>query len=404
MRNRYDVGRDPLMVETAIENPQTEVYAKFLKGPPVFDRGDNSPLVVSRHDDIVFINQQKTVLGNGDAGPQMGDMQRLIPLDIDGEEHTRFRRLLDPLFAPKSKTSQIAGLDVEVRRLANALIDDFIDSGEVELYSQFCTPLPTIIFVSLLGLPESDREFFLQFKNDIIHPTGGSPEADAELRQAAALRMFVYLNDQLDLRESNPGAYAGLLAGLTEAEAEADGVKLTRQEQLNIAFLLMIAGLDTITGTLSLMFSRLARHPFEQQAVRENPGLVASAVEELLRWESAVQWGHRLATEDMVLPSGYHVKAGDHLQLLWAAGNIDESACPGAMSVQLDRTGNRHMAFATGIHRCLGSHLARMELKCALEVFHKRIAEYHIKPGESVRYSGSTVRSAEYLPLLVKAG
>jgi cytochrome P450 len=401
MRNRYDVGHDPLMVETAIENPQTEVYAKFLDGAPVFDRGDNSPLVVSRHDDIVFINQQKTVLGNGDAGPQMGDMQRLIPLDIDGDEHTRFRRLLDPLFAPKSKTSQIAGLDVEVRRLANVLIDDFIDSGEVELYSQFCTPLPTIIFVSLLGLPESDRGFFLGVKDDIIHPNGGSPEGDAELRLNAAMRMFTYLNEQLEQREGNPDGYTGLLAGLVTAEA--DGVKLTRQEQLNVAFLLMIAGLDTVTGALSLMFSRLARHPEEQQAVRENPELVASTVEELLRWESPVQCGHRLATEDMELPSGYQVKAGDHLQLLWAAGNIDETACPGGMSVQLDRKANRHMAFATGIHRCLGSHLARMELKCALEEFHNRIAEYHVKPGEAVRYSGSTVRSAEYLPLLVKA-
>lgn len=83
----------------------------------------------------------------------MGEMQRLIPLDIDGEEHTRFRRLLEPSFASKSNTSQIAGLDVEVRRLANSRIHDFIDACEVELYSQFCTPLRTIIFVSMLGLP-----------------------------------------------------------------------------------------------------------------------------------------------------------------------------------------------------------------------------------------------------------
>jgi cytochrome P450 len=402
MRNRYDIGHDPLLVETGTENPQTEVYASFFEGAPVHDRGDNSPLVVSRYDDIVFINQQKTVLGNGDAGPQMGDMQRLIPLDIDGEEHTRFRRLLDPLFAPKSATSQIAGLEVEVRRLANSLIDDFIDAGEVELYSQFCTPLPTIIFVSMLGLPESDRDFFLQFKDDIVHPHGGSPEADNELRINAAMRMFGYLNEQVELREQDPTQYPGLLTGLVTAEA--DGAKLTRQEVLNVAFLLMIAGLDTVTGALSLMFSRLARHPEDQQALREDPGLIASAVEELLRWESPVQCGHRLPTEDLTLPSGYQVKAGDHLQLLWAAGNLDESVCPGAMSVQLDRKGIRHVAFASGVHRCLGSHLARMELKCALEEFHRRIAEYHIKPGESVRYSsGSTVRSAERLPLQVKA-
>jgi cytochrome P450 len=402
MRNRYDVGTDPLMTESAIENPQTEVYEKFLQlGDPVFDRGDNSPLVVSRHDDIVFINQQKSVLGNGDAGPQMGDMQRLIPLDIDGDEHTKFRRLLDPLFAPKAKTSQIANLEPEVRRLANALIDEFIDVGQVELYRQFCTPLPTIIFVSLLGLPDSDRPFFLQIKDDMIHPSGGSPEADAELRLNAAMRMFGYLDEQFNLRDADPDKYPGLLTGLTTAEV--DGEKLTHQEQLNIAFLLIIAGLDTVTGALSLMFSRLARHPEEQQAVRDDPALVTSTVEELLRWESPVQCGHRLATEDMTLPSGYHVQAGDHLQLLWAAGNIDESFCPGAMSVQLDRTNNRHVAFASGAHRCLGSHLARMELKCALEEFHNRIAEYHVTPGESVRYGGSTVRCADYLPLIVKA-
>lgn len=402
MRNRYDIGSDPLMAESAIENPQTEVYEKFLqRDEPVFDRGDNSPLVVSRHDDIVFINQQKSVLGNGDAGPQMGAMQRLIPLDIDGDEHTKFRRLLDPLFAPKAKTSQIANLEPEVRRLANTLIDEFIDVGQVELYEKFCTPLPTIIFVSMLGLPDSDRTFFLEFKDDIVHAAGGSPEADAELRISAAMRMFGYLDEQLKLRNANPEQYPGLLTGLISAEVE--GERLTHQEQLNISFLLMIAGLDTVTGALSLMFSRLARHPEEQQALREDPALVSSTVEELLRWESPVQCGHRLATEDLTLPSGYHVKAGDHLQLLWAAGNIDKISCPEAMSVQLDRKNNRHVAFASGAHRCLGSHLARMELKCALEEFHRRIAEYHLVPGESIRYGSSTVRCAEYLPLLVKA-
>lgn len=402
MRNRYDIGSDPLMAESAIENPQTEVYEKFLqRDEPVFDRGDNSPLVVSRHDDIVFINQQKSVLGNGDAGPQMGAMQRLIPLDIDGDEHTKFRRLLDPLFAPRAKTSQIANLEPEVRRLANVLIDEFVDAGQVELYGQFCTPLPTIIFVSMLGLPDSDRTFFLQFKDDIVHAAGGSPEADAELRLNAAMRMFGYLDEQLNLRKANPEQYPGLLTGLLSAEVE--GETLTHQEQLNISFLLMIAGLDTVTGALSLMFSRLARHPEEQQALRADPALVASTVEELLRWESPVQCGHRLATEDLTLPSGYHVKAGDHLQLLWAAGNIDKTFCPDAMSVQLDRKNNRHVAFASGAHRCLGSHLARLELRCALEEFHSRIAEYHLVPGEFVRYGSSTVRSAEYLPLLVKA-
>jgi len=129
---------------------------------------------------------------------------------------------------------------------------------------------------------------------------------------------------------------------------------------------------------------------------------VRSAVEELLRWESPVQWGHRLATEDMALPSGQQITAGDHMQLLWAAGNLDDSAYPGAMSINLDRKANRHLAFASGVHRCLGSHLARMELRCAMEEFHSPVPEYGGKPGETIRYAGGNVRSANYLPLLLQ--
>lgn len=397
MRTRYDVDLDPLITESAIENPQTDIYEKFLQCP-VIDRGDNSPLLISRRDDIVFLNQQPTVLGNGDAGPLMGATERLIPLDIDGEEHTRFRRLLDPLFAPKAQTSQIANLEPVVRRLANSLIDDFVDAGEVELFNAFCVPLPTIIFVDLLGLPQDDRPFFLQFKNDIVHADAGSPEANVTLRVQAAMRMVAYLSEQLDVREKSPDDYPGLLTGLLTAEV--DGQRLTRQELLNIFLLLVVAGLDTVTGALSCMFSRLARYPEEQRQIRDDPSLVPAAVEELLRWESPVQWGHRLATEDLTLPSGHQIKAGDHLQLLWAAGNIDETACPRAMEVKLDRTTNRHIAFASGAHRCLGSHLARMELRCALDEFHRRIGTYRVEPGESAVYPGGTVRTVAHLPLV----
>lgn len=401
MRQRYEIGRDPLTTANGVENPQTDLYPDLLAGPAVLDRGDESPLVISRYADIVFINQQKSVLGNGDSGPQIGGDQRLLPLDVDGDQHTRFRRLLDPLFAPKSKTSQIVGLDVEVRKLANALIDGFIDTGEVDLYEEFCTPLPTMIFVSMLGLPESDRPFFLQFVKDIVHADGASPEADAEGRQNAAMRMFVYLNEQYELRDANPDGYHGLLVGL--AQAEVDGMKLTRQEQLNVTLLLMVAGLDTVTSALALMFNRLAQNPDEQDAVREDSSLAASAVEELLRWESPVQWGHRLATEDLLLPSGQEIKAGDHMQLIWAAGNLDEDGLDEAGSVKLDRKANRHLAFASGVHRCLGSHLARLELRCALEEFHARVSEYRIKPGESVRFAGGHVRTVDYLPMILKA-
>lgn len=399
MTQRYQVDKDPLDDESAVESPQTEVFPKYLECP-VFNRDDNYPLIVSRHDDIVFINQHPAVLGNGDAGPAMSEGQRLIPLDIDGEEHTRFRRVLDPLFAPKAKTSQIANLEPVVRRLANSLIDEFIVGGEVELYHAFCVPLPTIIFVNLLGLPQTDRPFFLQFKDDIIHPDGETPEANNQLRLNAAVRMMGYLNEQLDIRQDAPEKYPGLLSALQSAEG--DNGQLERLELLNIFFLLMIAGLDTVTGALSCMFARLARHPEEQRRVRDTAN-TAAVVEELLRYESPVQWGHRLATEDITLPSGHEVKAGDYLQLLWAAANLDESIHPDPMEIKFDRANNRHIAFASGVHRCLGSHLARLELRCALEEFHLRISDYRITPGEAPAYPGGTVRSVAPLPITFEA-
>lgn len=399
MTKRYEVDNDPLDAESAVEDTQAQVFAKYL-ACPVFHRDDDHPIVVSKRGDIVFINQHPTVLGNGEAGPLMGDTQRLIPLDIDGEEHTRFRRLLDPLFAPRSKTSQIVDLEPRVRQLANSLIDDFVERGQVELYSEFCVPLPTIIFVDLMGLPQKDRGFFLKFKDDIIHPDGGSAEANGALRTDAAIRMVVYLSEQLDRREESPDDYPGLMTALQFAED--DGVRLERQDLLNIFFLLMIAGLDTVTGALSCMFGRLARNPEEQQRVRDEPALTASVVEELLRWESPVQWGHRLATEDLTLPSGSEVKAGDYLELLWAAANVDEDAHPNAMEVRFDRNPNRHIAFASGVHRCLGSHLARLELRCTLQEFHRRIADYRVQPGQTPGYPGGTVRSVSPLPLVLE--
>lgn len=113
-----------------------------------------------------------------------------------------------------------------------------------------------------------------------------------------------------------------------------------------------------------------------------------------------MQWGLRLATEDMTLPSSYQLKAGDYVQVLWAAANLDADTCPDPMNLRLDRKQCRHIAFGSGAHRCLGSHLARLEMRCALDEFHRRVGEYRIKPGASAGYPGGMVRAVKPLPLV----
>src|SRR5262249_57205108 len=167
-------------------------------------------------------------------------------------------------------------------------IDGFAGDGQVEAYHAFCAPLPTIIFVDLLGLPQSDRQFFLDFVGDIIRPAGETAQEQAAIRAAAPGRMFPYLADAIAQRRARPGAFPGLISGLLEAEVE--GHKLDDREALNILFLLMIAGLDTVTASLSCLIGWLGRHPEERQRLVDDPALVPAAVEELMRYESPVQW------------------------------------------------------------------------------------------------------------------
>lgn len=398
MAKRYDMYRDPIAAEAAVQEPQTAVYRPLVEETPVLRRQHDGSFVVSRHADVVFLNQHPAVLGNGTAGVPMGGDQQLIPLDLDGPDHRKYRRLLDPLFSPKARTSQIARLEPVVRTLANELIDTFAGAGRVEAYHAFCVPLPTVIFVDLLGLPQSDRQFFLDFVHDIIRPDGATDEEKAAIRAAAPGRMFPYLADAIAQRRARPGGEPGLISGLLEAEVE--GHRLDDREVLNILFLLMIAGLDTVAASLSCLIGWLGRHPRERQLLADDPARVPAAVEELMRYESPVQWGHRLVTEDVELPSGAKLEAGSLVQALWAASNLDAERFGDPFTVDLGRPGNRHIAFASGVHRCLGSHLARLELRCGLQEFNRRLTDYRVADEAALVYSGGTVRAVLNLPLV----
>jgi cytochrome P450 len=398
MTKRYDMYRDPIASVVAVQDPQAEVYRQLLEKTPVLRREHDGSFAVSKHADVVFLNQHPAVLGNGTAGvPMGGEDQRLIPLDLDGPDHRKYRRLLDPLFSPKAKTSQIARLEPVVRSLANELIDQFAGDGNVEAYEAFCVPLPTIIFVDLMGLPQSDRNFFLDFVGDVLRPSGETAEEKAAIRAAAPARMFPYLAEAVAVRRVNPGKYPGLISGLLDAEVE--GHKLDDREILNILFLLMIAGLDTVTASLSCIIGWLGRHPEERQRLVDDPERVPAAVEELMRYESPVQWGHRLVTEDVELPSGAKLEAGSLVQALWAASNLDADDFDDPFSVRMDRPANRHIAFASGTHRCLGSHLARLELRCGLQELNRRLPDFHVADEGQLVYSGGTVRAVLNLPI-----
>lgn len=387
------MGAD-LAAALAVAEPQA-VYSAITASPMLSLPG--GMFVVGAASSVDALTRNHHVRGSGAIGNTGGAERPLIPLDIDRPEHTKYRKLLDPIFAAKA----IAHLESDVRELADELIDTFIERGHADIYDEFCAILPSTIFLRLMGIPASDLDYFLDFKNDLLRDfPGETARAREERMKAAGKRCYSYFDAVLDDREANGIAGEDLLGRFLSAEV--DGHRLTRENILDICYLLMIAGLDTVAASLSCIIAWLARHPEERRRVVADPAMWPDAIEELMRWETPVPGGTRTPTEDMRI-GGETVPAGTHVSVLWAAANLDPAKFNDPLTVDLTRRPNAHYSFAAGFHRCLGSHLARMELRAALDQFHKRIPEYRIPDGIELTYEALPVRLARPLPLMWSA-
>jgi cytochrome P450 len=316
----------------------------------------------------------------------LGNIRPLIPLNVDPPQHANYRKLLDPLFAPKRMDEQ----EEDITRRVNALMDTFIDRGECNFSEDFADIFPTSVFLGLMGLDEGELPMFLGLRDGILHPEKHDPDARLDLDKRRAVmdktgqEIYAYFNGLIELREREPAN--DIITRFLSVDI--DDQKLSHHDILDICFLFLIAGLDTVSDSLTCFYAFLATHPEHRREIVENPDVIPAAVEELLRWESPVPGGvPRVATEDVELPNGERVKKGTAVVVSYGAANVDPSGCPDAFDVRFDRGKNPHIAFGGGVHRCLGSHLARRELRITLREWHKRIPDYHIKPGhEELEY------------------
>jgi cytochrome P450 len=346
-----------------------------------------------RHDDILAINRHPAVLGTGGRGGSFGNDNPLIPLEIDGEEHGKWRRLLDPLFAPKP----VALLEESIRQLAGELIDDFLPKGEAELYNDFCVPLPCLTFLRLVGAPVDDLNFFLEFKDGVIHPTGDTMEEAQANMAVAAGKIYEYFVGFLADKRKSADHEDDVIASLIKSEV--DGEPISDLQLVNILFLLMFAGLDTVTSSMSVAFAWLGQHAAERDRLVADRSLIPAAVEEIMRYESPVPAGFRYAVEDIDLGDGLVIKAGEAIHASWSAANVDPTFYHDPLEVDFGRVRRDHMVFASGTHRCLGSHLARLEMRLAVEELLNRIPNYSVGPEESLLYDNVAVRMVKRLPI-----
>ena len=393
-----DYGANPLsgMDPEMARNPQP-LFKALRDDMPVMsvDMPNGSRgVVLTRKEDIMALLRQPDVFSSNMDAVDLKNKRPMIPLQIDPPEHKKFRKLLDPIFAPR----KMAAMDEEVSALVNHLIDQFIDRGEVDFAKEFSIPFPSQVFVTLLGLPLDELDRFLTMKDGIIRPdhvTGKmyGTKAAQDYQQKTADSVYDYFNEILDLREAE--RRDDLLSMFLDAEVEGD--RLTRNDILDICFLFLIAGLDTVTATLDCMYAFLAQHPDHRRQLVEDPSLIPNAIEEMLRWETPVMGIARVAVKDTEV-GGCPVHAGDQMMVMIGSANTDEAEFPDGDVVRWDRDVNPHIAFGGGIHRCLGSHLARMELRVALREWHKRIPEYEVEAGHTLVYTPG-IRSIDEFPM-----
>jgi cytochrome P450 len=364
------------------------VYAAMRARSPVIHTDDEHVLLVD-HAGVMAALRDADLFSSDMDAVRLGNVRPLIPLQIDPPDHLKFRKLLDPLFAPR----EVARLEPEVRRLTSELIDAFAPDGHVELNDAFAVPLPCTVFLALLGLPAEDLPTFLRIKDGIIRPPGMAGREADRIRSRTATEIYEYFEPVIEARRAEPRD--DLISSFVTAEV--DGARLSNEDILDICFLFLIAGLDTVTATLTCSVAYLAQHPGHRDAIARDLTLVPAAVEELLRWESPVPGVARVCTRDVDL-GGEHLRAGTRVTVLLGSANTDDDEFPDASDVDFGRPGNRHLAFGGGIHRCLGSHLARLELRVALEELHRRVPDYELEPGTELEYAEG-LRSVEHLPL-----
>ncbi len=319
----------------------------------------------------------------------LGNARPLIPLQVDPPDHAKYRRLLDPLFSPQN----IARLAPVITARVTELIDAVIAGGRCDFSTEVAVPLPVLVFGDLLGLPHSDHPALMSIVNGVIRP--GPQDSRRRSAARAGERCYAFFSRALDERARAPGD--DLLTQLLHATV--DGRPPSREELLDMCYMLVLGGMDTTSDALECVFAFLATHPEHRRQIAGEPGIVPTAVEELLRWESPTTSVRRYLLDDTEL-GGCPMRAGQRVNVVLASANTDDNHAPDAFEVNLRRTPNHHLAFGAGVHRCPGAHLARLELRIALREWHRRIPEYTLTGNAHLDYRlAGSLRYLERLPL-----
>lgn len=385
----FNLMNGPGMLPQAWGDPHAAIGA-LVDGPPIFysmnatRNGEGAWMIIRAED-------QRTVLRDGETfssnrrifSSALGEDWPLIPLELDPPEHGVYRSLLNPLLSPR----RVMELEPVVRQRAIDLIEGIKARGtSCEVMREFCFPFAVSIFLQFLGIAPDRLDEFVDWANDLLH---GTPDQ----RTAAARTIIAFLDELQALRRNEPTD--DFMTFVTQASV--NGKPMTEAEVRAMSVLLFVGGLDTVAAALGFDFYYLARKPEEQALLCKEPARLVLAVEELLRAFPTITPVRR-ATRDVEV-HGVLIKQGDLVACPSMTANRDPDEFSNPEQIDLAREDNRHVAFAYGPHRCLGSHLARREVVIGLEEWLSRIPNFRIKEGTAPIAFGGFVFGVEDLVL-----
>jgi cytochrome P450 len=350
-------------------------------GPVVFMNGY---YYLTRREDVLAALRNPKVFSSRLALQPPGSPIPVLPLAFDPPEHTRYRKILQPFFSPYGLSKS---RPVLVRHAAD-MIDAIAANGECEAMKDLARLYPFQVFLDLYGLPLEDRDRLIAWKDDVIGDKPYLTEEDA----ASARHLYEYLTDVIKQRRENPGT------DMLSAVMIGDG-NFTDLELLGMSHLLILAGLDTVTAAIGFALLELARRPLLRAQLRGNLRQIRVFIEEIIRLEPSAPVAPRVLTETTVV-GGMTLPAGSPVFLCMAAVNRDGSDPISTDELVMDGKVHRHWGFGGGPHRCLGSHLARMELTVIVDEWLNRIPEFELAPGYEpvIRFPSKTFALTE-LPL-----
>ncbi|MEJ6011103.1 cytochrome P450 [Novosphingobium aquae] len=375
---------------TTRDDPFSDWASAVHEGPDIFYAphaypGGTPAWIVRRVEDLRKIYFDTDTFSSKDFSPfskLIGDTWTNLPVEIDPPEHAKYRAFINPLFTPSAMTK----LEGRIRNYAVEYIEAFRDKGACEFMADFAFEFPIKVFLELMDFPLSNTKQFLEWEYGLLH------EMDMWKIADATRNVVGFLREQIEDRRKNPRGDIISYA----LSVEIEGRKLNDDELVGFAFNLFIGGLDTVSTNMGNQFVHLARNPQDQTYLKDNPKQIPHAIDEMMRAYAAVTT-FRTCTRETEF-GGVTMMPGDKVAVSTTLAGRDPQEFPEPGIIRFDRN-PRHVSFGFGPHMCVGMHLARREMRIAIEEFVGRIQNFSIKPGHEIEYHLGMIQPVS-LPLV----